>query len=276
MKKGEKVFKLVILCNERQHEVRRLLQEAKGRGWEASVTSTSAFTEACLEGASALLIRSVSGRVEEAKGIAKLAAGKGIAVFDRKFLGGSFYNKLTAAEKAKKTGFFVPKTVEMSLKNIPLITRTFSPDYVVVKWMRGKRGRLAYKVRKENLREFWGKLSRKKKYVAQEFVEIDKELRCVVIGKKFMGAVEKLSPEWKKNLSRGARAKKARTDKRLREACLKAVKVFEVDIAGIDLGLSAKGLFLIEVNRSPGFRNFEKETGKNIAAEILRFVRKNS
>ena len=266
--------KLIVLCNEKQYEVTRIKEEALKRNIRVCVTSTEAFTEDLLTGGSFLLIRSVTGALKEAKEIAKKAHARGLAVFDRKFLTDKFYNKMTAYEEMKKAGFFLPRVIKLNNQTIHTIKKEFVSDDVVVKRFIGKRGKHIFRTKKDKLKEFYEKLP-KGKYLAQEFIEIEKELRVIIIRNKFFGAAEKKSGHWKKNLSREGSAKPARISRKIKDACEKAAKLFDVDIAGIDVGLSKNKIFIIEVNRSPGFRQFEKGTKKNVAKEIVKSVLKN-
>ena len=43
-------------------------------------------------------------------------------------------------------------------------------------------------------------------------------------------------------------------------------------IAGVDILRSHNGPMLLEVNSSPGLQGIEKATGKDIAADIIRYI----
>jgi len=261
---------IILLCNEKQYETKRIIKEGRKKGYEIKTIKTKNFKEKILEKSFVLLIRSVTGHMKEAKEIAKNAKTRKIRVIDKKFLTGNFYNKLTASNKLSEKNFFQPKTLELNKKNLSEIKK-FSSEYVVVKAFIGKRGKKVNKIKKCELKKFLAQ-NTNGRFLAQEFFEAEKEVRVIVIGNKVIGAVEKKASSWKKNLSANAKANKTKISEKIKKACIKAAKIFEVEIAGIDVAISKEKIFVIEVNRSPGFKHFEKATGINIAGKIVDYI----
>jgi len=51
------------------------------------------------------------------------------------------------------------------------------------------------------------------------------------------------------------------------------IKALELDIAGVDLLFDGDGYKICEVNSNPGFEGMELYTKKNIANEIVSFIK---
>ena len=54
---------------------------------------------------------------------------------------------------------------------------------------------------------------------------------------------------------------------------LEIARKLDLDIAGIDLLFDGNGFKICEVNSSPGFEGLEQACEKNIAGEIIQFVK---
>ena len=59
-----------------------------------------------------------------------------------------------------------------------------------------------------------------------------------------------------------------------RKLAIKAAKVLNLDVAGVDLIRSNKGPLLLEVNSSPGLEGIEKATGKDLARTMIAAIEK--
>jgi ribosomal protein S6--L-glutamate ligase len=55
---------------------------------------------------------------------------------------------------------------------------------------------------------------------------------------------------------------------------VKASKILNLAVAGVDIIRSNKGPLLLEVNSSPGLEGIETATGKNIANEMIIAIEK--
>ena len=74
------------------------------------------------------------------------------------------------------------------------------------------------------------------------------------------------------NVHQGANVAEHPMDDGLEWLALRAAEVMSLEIAGVDVVCGRDGYEVIEVNSAPGFEGFEKATGKNVAAEILRYA----
>jgi glutathione synthase/RimK-type ligase-like ATP-grasp enzyme len=62
-------------------------------------------------------------------------------------------------------------------------------------------------------------------------------------------------------------------DEELEWLALRATEVLGLELSGVDVVRGGRGYSVIEVNSAPGFEGFERATGVNTAAEIMRYVR---
>ena len=101
------------------------------------------------------------------------------------------------------------------------------------------------------------------------------DIRVMVVGGRVLGAMQRTAKlgRFRANVHQGADVSAFPLDDRLEWLALRAAEVVGLDIAGVDLVQGADGYRVIEVNSAPGFEGFEKATGRNVAAEMLRYVR---
>jgi gamma-F420-2:alpha-L-glutamate ligase len=75
------------------------------------------------------------------------------------------------------------------------------------------------------------------------------------------------------NVHQGATVESYPLTDELEWMALQATEVMGLDIAGVDLVPTEGGFAVIEINSAPGFEGFEKATGRNVAADFLRYIR---
>ena len=78
--------------------------------------------------------------------------------------------------------------------------------------------------------------------------------------------------EFRSNLHQGGTGSLIKLSKKEREAALTAAQAMGLPIAGVDMLQSERGPLILEVNSSPGLEGIEKATGKDIAANIIKYV----
>ncbi len=108
--------------------------------------------------------------------------------------------------------------------------------------------------------------------IAQPYLASRYWWRCLVLGGKILGAVRR--PTRTRFLS--AKAKdfgRHDLDQTARQLCQQASQILKTDFAGLDLIPVADGWRLLEVNRTPQFRVFERHRQLDVAAAIISFLR---
>jgi RimK family alpha-L-glutamate ligase len=97
----------------------------------------------------------------------------------------------------------------------------------------------------------------------------------LVVGGRVLGAMQRTAKlgRFRANVHQGAEVAAYPLDDELEWLALRATEVVGLDISGVDLIRGADGYRVIEVNSAPGFEGFERATGRNVAAEMLRYAR---
>ncbi|WP_370937893.1 RimK family alpha-L-glutamate ligase [Amycolatopsis sp. cg13] len=96
------------------------------------------------------------------------------------------------------------------------------------------------------------------------------DIRGIVVGGDFLGAIVRSGTDWRNNVARGAAVELLQPDDEVRRLCLEATAAVGARVASVDLVEGADGRRLVlEVNSRPEFRGFESATGVDVAARIV-------
>jgi gamma-F420-2:alpha-L-glutamate ligase len=119
----------------------------------------------------------------------------------------------------------------------------------------------------------------KKSYdiIIQEFVKDTwgKDLRVFVVNNKVVGCMMRQSTDedFRANITRGGEGFPYEVNEQIEWLSSEASKALGLDIAGVDLLFDNGGYKICEVNSNPGFEGMENFTKKNIAGEIVSFIK---
>ena len=210
--------------------------------------------------------------------LAEWAAVKGIRVIERTLVEDNYVkSKLYDLWKLAEAGLPVPASIQAM--HMEAAEKSFSKMNwpTVAKGVHGAQGRWVFKVdtikeAKKQLKDGMVGI-----FVFQEFLSIQDEYRVIVIGGKYLGAMKKfgVNGDFRRNLSLGSTAEVAEIDAGLRTLCESAAKVLKSEIAGVDLVITGGKPYILEVNRRPGFKGFERVTGINVAKAFIEYVIKD-
>jgi ribosomal protein S6--L-glutamate ligase len=78
--------------------------------------------------------------------------------------------------------------------------------------------------------------------------------------------------EFRANIHQGGKASLVKITPEERRLAIKAAKVLNLAVAGVDIIRSNKGPLLLEVNSSPGLEGIEKATGVDIANGMIQAI----
>jgi RimK family alpha-L-glutamate ligase len=111
-------------------------------------------------------------------------------------------------------------------------------------------------------------------FYLQKFVEHDgRDIRAFVIGDRIFGAIERSSPTWRTNVSRGGAARSVTLSAQLTEMALTAARAVGAGYAGVDLLPANDGkTYALEVNGIPGWRGLHDATGLDVAGAIADYA----
>lgn len=115
--------------------------------------------------------------------------------------------------------------------------------------------------------------------ILQEFIRnsCGRDLRVITIGGKAIACIMRNAPDggFKANFSGGGTAQAYELTPEIERLANEACRVFDLDVAGIDLLFDGDSFKICEVNSSPGFKGMEScHPELNIADEIFKYVRK--
>ena len=119
----------------------------------------------------------------------------------------------------------------------------------------------------------------KKSYniIIQEFIKDTwgKDLRVLVVNNKVVGCMMRQSTDddFRANLTRGGEGFPYEVNEQIEWLSSESAKALDLDIAGVDLLFDKDGYKICEVNSNPGFEGMEMFTKKNIAEEIVQFIK---
>jgi len=115
--------------------------------------------------------------------------------------------------------------------------------------------------------------------LVQEFIKDAQgtDLRCFVIDGKVVAAIQRHAApgEFRANIHQGGVASVVKITQEERKLAIKAAKILDLKVAGVDIIRSRRGPLLLEVNSSPGLEGIENATGKDIASVMITAVEKS-
>lgn len=114
--------------------------------------------------------------------------------------------------------------------------------------------------------------------LVQEFIKEanGQDIRCFVVNGKVIASIQRQATkgEFRANIHQGGTASKIRITSEERKLAIKAAKILNLPVAGVDIIRSNKGPLLLEVNSSPGLEGIENATGQNVANYIIEAIEK--
>lgn len=215
--------------------------------------------------------------------LAEFCTQQKIPLFDSALLHNQTISKTYDMMIFKKHKFPLIPTIFLENEDaMPAIQKAFSFP-VIAKENRGKRGLDVHLLKNtRQLGEFLtqmipaDKTLNTKTYQFQEFIPADYDIRVLVLGWRVLGAIERRSADphdFRHNISLGGRAKKIHISREIHELAIKAARALDYEFAGVDFIIHKKTgkLYLLEVNRSPGFEGFMQATGIDVPLELMKF-----
>jgi ribosomal protein S6--L-glutamate ligase len=114
--------------------------------------------------------------------------------------------------------------------------------------------------------------------LVQEFIKEanGQDIRCFVVNGRVVASMQRQAQkgEFRANIHQGGVASIIKITPDEKKLALKAAKVLNLVVAGVDIIRSNKGPLLLEVNSSPGLEGIENATGKDIANAMIVAIEK--
>jgi ribosomal protein S6--L-glutamate ligase len=114
--------------------------------------------------------------------------------------------------------------------------------------------------------------------LVQEFIKEanGQDIRCFVVDGRVVASIQRQAEkgEFRANIHQGGKASIVKITAEEKKLAIKASKVLNLAVAGVDIIRSNKGPLLLEVNSSPGLEGIENATGKDIANTLITAIEK--
>ena len=113
-------------------------------------------------------------------------------------------------------------------------------------------------------------------YYIQEYLpHAHEDIRAFVVGGQVVAAMLRRGTGWKTNFSQGAEVRSIELNAEMETLVLKAVRLLNLDYAGVDLISAEDGKnYVVEINSIPGWRGLQQTTAQGIAERIIDHVLK--
>lgn len=110
-----------------------------------------------------------------------------------------------------------------------------------------------------------------KQYLRRD--KVSRDFRVFVIGNEVVAAMgrHELEGDWRSTATRGARTESLQVSPEIEELALKATKVVEGDILGLDI-MEGEQLMVNEINHVSGFQALANSTGIDIGGRIVDYL----
>jgi ribosomal protein S6--L-glutamate ligase len=190
-------------------------------------------------------------------------------------------NKMRCLQILTEAGILVPATVlTRSTKNLLRAVEAVKGLPVVLKILQGTQGVGVMLVHTpvslgsvlDTLRTL------NQDVIVQQFIVegAGRDFRVFVIGDRVIASMMRTAPEgeFRSNIHQGGEGNQIDLPPLYEKAAIKAAKTLGLSIAGVDLMESNQGPLVIEVNSSPGFEGIEKATQINVAAQMIKYLKK--
>lgn len=113
-------------------------------------------------------------------------------------------------------------------------------------------------------------------YLLQDFVIEAKgqDIRAFVIGERVVAAMQRSGNkgEFRANIHLGGNAQLITLNESEQKLAVQAAKAIGLTVAGVDLIRANSGLFVLEVNASPGLEGIERVSGIDIAGLMIEYL----
>ena len=190
-------------------------------------------------------------------------------------------DKLYSQQILSREGLPTPKTVLIKHPvNIDLIEKEIGFP-CVVKNISGSQGKGVFIANSrsefESQMDILESVNEKANIIIQEFMKdsFGKDVRVYVIGGRPIAGMLRQAQEgeFKANISQGGKGEKFELTNEVKWLAMKACKVLNLDIGGVDLLFDGEHFRICEVNSNPGFKGFESATKIDIPEQIFSWLR---
>ncbi len=184
-------------------------------------------------------------------------------------------DKFRCLQILAECGVPVPMTLMTRESEVKPALETLPGEGCVVKVLQGSQGTgvLRFHDRERAARFLLTTGRMKQNLLVQEFVDAKRDLRVVVAGGRCVAAMARATDgDFRANLHLGGVGTPLAISPSLDALARRATVAVGLDVAGVDLIESERGLLVLEVNPSPGIEGIEAVTGSNVAGAVADFA----
>ncbi len=165
--------------------------------------------------------------------------------------------------------------------DINLVMQHFSFP-VVIKTLYGAQGKGVFLAKDEDEFQKYVDLvfamNNEASFIIQEMISesFGRDLRVFTVGGRVVACMERSSADpdgFKANFSQGGKVRAFPVDEEIEWLATTISRLFDLDVAGVDLLFDKTGYKVCEVNSSPGFRGIESACPVRIPEEIFHYIR---
>ncbi len=207
---------------------------------------------------------------------------QGVPVFNKPSAIEKCVDKFRSLHELKKHGLPVPKTIVSERSNLALRkVDLLGSKFIVLKPMFGSRGHGSTRFILNDRDVMW-EATRSLQFTGhtvylQEYIEHrGEDIRVFVLGYEVLAAMIRKAPagSWKTNIARGgAPIPLKKVEPEVEDLAIRAAKVLECEIAGVDIVRTRDNLYILEVNSQPGWHGLQSvHPDIDIALEIVKYV----
>ncbi|WP_432412080.1 ATP-grasp domain-containing protein [Rasiella sp. SM2506] len=205
----------------------------------------------------------------EAAGVASTVSSEGI--FNSR-------DKWTCFQLLVKAQIPVPNTVLGGYYDAEVVLQKFKDKPVIIKILEGTHGQgvILSESNQNALATVETLQASNVNFILQEYIAESKgaDIRAIVVDGVVIAAMRRQckAGDFRSNLHRGGTSEVLQLSYEEEKVALKAAKILNLSVCGVDILQSARGPLVLEVNSTPGLEGIETTTGKNISKSIIGYL----
>ena len=166
-----------------------------------------------------------------------------------------------------------PKTTIWFEKNKKSLNNNFyKKTKYLVKPIFGSQGKNIFLV--DNFKELKKIKATGEVFYLQEFIESPQkefsDVRVLVSNHRVISSMERYSHHFITNVFQGAKYRHILLKKNIKDLCIKISKIFKLGYGGIDLKITTKDIFVLEINSVPSWKAMQKISQINISERLVK------
>lgn len=225
-----------------------------------------------------ILFREIREHDEESKMITTYLNDHKKIIIDERIRDGKWGSKINTYLTLSQANISFPKTIFFpSIKNK---TYWFVAERLwatfITKTINGQQWKWVYLTHNEEEFEQLKKDCEKEKFLFQEFIPNDGDIRVLIVWDRILWAIKRKAQagEFRNNVALWWSAEKIEISDEIWKIALQASKILWLQIAWVDVIVdkNTNKPYILEVNRSPEFEGFMEATGIDVAKEIISFL----